>query len=79
MNKPELIKASFTFSQEGNTNGTTSEYEDLIIECESSLGIDHDKGCFYVLKTEGWSIDNVDELQELLNRVTKAIQGGNNG
>ena len=72
--KPKLDKCSFTFTQEGNTNGSTDEYEDLTILCESPLGIDNDKDCYYVLKTEtGWSMDNVNELQELFNRIDKTI------
>ena len=75
--KPKLEKCSFTFNQEGNTNGTTDDIETLTIECDSSLGIDNDGGCFYVLKTEGWSIDSVNDLQELFDRINKVIQGGN--
>ena len=76
--KPNLQKCSFTFVQEGNCNQTTDEYEELIIECESSLGIDNDEGCFYVLKTEtGWSIDDVNDLTELITRINKVIIGGN--
>lgn len=70
----KLDRCSFTFTQEGNGNGTTEEYEELIIECEASLGIDNDDGCFYVLKTTtGWSMDSVDELQKLFDRIQKAI------
>jgi hypothetical protein len=72
--KPKLLKCSFTFDQEGNGNGTTDEIETLTIECEASLGIDNDEGCFYVLRTEGWSIDNVNELQELFDRINKVIK-----
>ena len=72
--KPKLEKCSFTFGQEGNTNGTTDEFETITIECESSLGIDNDEGCYYVLRTEGWSIDNVNELQELFDRINKVIK-----
>jgi hypothetical protein len=75
--KPKLERCSFTFNQEGNSNGTTDEFEILTIECESSLGIDNDEGCYYVLKTDGWSIDSVNDLQELFDRVNKVIQGGN--
>jgi hypothetical protein len=71
--KPKLLKCSFTFDQEGNGNGTTDETETLTIECEASLGIDNDEGCYYVLKTDGWSIDNVNELQELFDRINKVI------
>ena len=67
--KPKLEKCSFTFEQNGN-----NDIEILTIECESSLGIDNDKGCFYVLKTEGWSIDSVNELQELFDRIQKVIK-----
>ena len=74
--KPKLIKCSFTFDQEGNGNGTTEEIETLTIECESPLGIDNDEDCFYVLRTEGWSIDSVKDLQELFDRINKAINNG---
>jgi hypothetical protein len=74
--KPKLERCSFTFNQEGNTKGTTDDVEILTIECESPLGIDNDEGCFYVLKTDGWSIDNVNDLQELFDRIQKVIQGG---
>ena len=72
--KPKLLKFSFTFDQEGNGNGTTDEIETLTIECEASLGIDNDEGCFYVLRTEGWSIDSINELQELFDRIQKVIK-----
>jgi hypothetical protein len=75
--KPTLENCSFTFVQEGNYNGTTDKYEELTIECESSLGIDNDGGCYYVLKTEtGWSINNVNDLQELLDRINRVIKEG---
>ena len=75
--KPKLEKCSFTFSQEGNCNGTTDEFEELVIECESSLGIDRDEGCFYVFKTStGWSMENANDLQGLFDRINKVIQGG---
>ncbi len=72
--KPKLEKCSFTFCQEGNCNGTTDKFEELTIECESSLGIDNDEGCFYVLKTDGWSMDGLSDLEELIKRINKAIQ-----
>ena len=73
--KPKLSRASFDFSQEGNCNGTTDEVELLTIECDSSLGIDNDEGCFYVLKTEtGWSIDSVQDLQDLFDRIQKSMK-----
>lgn len=68
--KASLFKASFEFTQDGNTDGTTDTYEDLTIDCES---IDS-TGCYYVLKTtSGWSIDNIDELKELIDKIDKVI------
>lgn len=70
--KPLLLSATFTFSQDSNcVDG--GDIEELTIRCESSLGIDYDKDCFYVLKTEQWSFDSIDELKELVDRVNKTI------
>jgi hypothetical protein len=71
--KPKLEKATFQFSQEANCVSPNNGCETLIIECESSLGIDNDKSCFYVLKTEGWAIDSVQDLQDLFDRIQKSI------
>lgn len=68
----KLESASFQFSQEGNCVDD-NDVELLEIRCESSLGIDNDGGCFYVLKTEGWSIDSVNDLQRLFDRINKVI------
>lgn len=75
MEQPKLLAASFEFTQEGNCvdGGTVADIEILNIRCESSLGIDNDEGCFYVLKTEQWSIDSVDDLQKLFDRINKVI------
>lgn len=69
-----LERATFEFSQDGNCISDSDQYEFLTIECESSLGIDRDKGCFFVLKTEKWSINDEQELKELFDRINKTIQ-----
>jgi hypothetical protein len=71
--KPVMCKASFEFYQEGNTDGTTDETEEIKIEC---MGIgDITEGCYYVLKSDtGWSVNSPDELKELLERVDKMIK-----
>lgn len=71
--KPLLEEATFNFSQEANCMSENDGAEFLEIKCLSDLGIDRDEGCFYVLKTEGWSIDNVGELQELFDRIHKIL------
>jgi hypothetical protein len=70
--KPKLENASFTFTQETNcVDG--GDIEELVIRCESSLGIDRDNGCFYVLKTDQWAICSAQDLQELFDRISKVI------
>lgn len=69
--EPQLESAVFHFSQDGNC--VDGGIETLEIRCESSLGIDNDKGCFYILKTEQWAFDKIDDLQKLINRVSKVV------
>jgi len=38
-----LERATFEFSQDGNCISASDQYESLIIECESSIGIDRDE------------------------------------
>ena len=72
--KPILERATFEFSQEANGLSHPDASEFLTIECESSLGIDRDEGCFYVLKTEQWSINDEKDLKELFDRIQNAIK-----
>jgi hypothetical protein len=68
----KLESASFEFSQEGNYDDQV-DVEVLEIRCQSSLGIDNDGGCYYVLKTAQWSIESTDDLQKLFDRISKVI------
>ena len=82
--KPMLESATFRFSQEANCLSNEDEYEDLVIEVESSLGIDRDEGCFFVLKTEKWSIDSGEDLTALIDRIKAVVlkqplEGGQDG
>jgi hypothetical protein len=69
--KPRLSSAAFEFTQEGNC--VDGGFEEMTIRCESSLGIDNDGGCFYVIKTEQWAFEDVSELQEIIDRISKVI------
>lgn len=69
-----LEKASFYFSQDGNCISDNDDYEFLTIDYESSLGIDRDKGGFFVLKTKKWSINDEKELKVLFDRIEKIIE-----
>jgi hypothetical protein len=68
-----LEESTFRFSQDGNCVSDRDEYEFLVIEAQSSLGIDRDNDCFFVLKTEKWSVDSVEDLENLFNRIRKVI------
>ena len=68
-----LYNATFRFYQEGNTDGTTADTEELDITC---MGIgDLKEGCYYVLKSDtGWSVDGPEEMKQLLERVDKMMK-----
>ena len=70
-NKPMLEEVTFKFSQDGNCVDGGDEV--LEIRCDSSLGIDRDGSCFFILKTEQWAVDSADDLQELFDRIKKII------
>ena len=75
MDKPFLEKVVFSFNQEGNADGTTSlpgtdGWETLTIEIQSCLNSLREKPGYLVLRTPtGWSINDPEELTELLNYV----------
>ena len=72
-----LERATFEFSQDGNCISDSDQYEYLTIECESSLGIDRDDECFYVLKTEKWSVDGTKDLEKLFDRIRAVVVKNN--
>jgi hypothetical protein len=71
-NKPSLDTMTFRFEQEENCIDG-GEGETLTVEAKSSLGIDGDGGAFYVLKTEQWAINDIDDLIVMLKRVEAAL------
>lgn len=68
-----LEEAAFRFSQDANCLTDADEYEFLEIETKSSLGIDRDNDCFFILKTNKWSIDSIEDLEKLFDRIKKVI------
>lgn len=72
-----LEEATFRFSQDANCLSDEDDYETIKVEAKSSLGIDRDNGCFFILKTDKWSIDGVEDLEKLFNRIKKVIENGN--
>ena len=72
-----LESARFEFTQEGNC--VDGGLESLEIRMESSLGIDRDKGAFYILKTDQWAIEGVEDLQKLFDRINEILPNAKNG
>jgi len=66
-----LGSARLEFSQPGNTLGTTEEDELLVLECERQLP---DDPPFFVLRTTGWSIDSIEELQVIIDMCERIMQ-----
>lgn len=62
--KPKLC--SVTFSQEQDCCGPTeSDEQKITIETCDGGG-----GTYFVIKTDRWAFDNIEELQELLKTIT---------
>lgn len=66
--EPDLVESTATFTQEGNTLGTTSFIEELTVRRENSGTSDSDDAFFYVIVTTGWSFDSPEALLALLER-----------
>jgi hypothetical protein len=69
--KPKLDEAIFIFTQEANC--LNDSIEQIEIKCRADIGIDAMGSCFYEINTNGWSIDNLGELQELFDRIEKSL------
>lgn len=70
--KPKIDTATFDFIQEADGH-SSNQIQNIKIECKSDFGIEEYGGCFFVIKTEEWSIDNAEEILELINRVTDML------
>jgi len=69
-----LDRIVYSFSQEGNTLGTTDEVEELTITVEAPLGDIRNDGGFLVIQTStGWSINEPHDLLDILNTVRRGI------
>jgi len=74
MSEVKLDKITFEFTQEENCTSTDmGGIELLTVECTSDLGISNTDGAFFVLKTEQWAINDIDELKLLFDKIEQAI------
>jgi hypothetical protein len=70
----KLDKVTFEFTQEEHCCSTDMNgIETLTIECMSDMGISDSEGAFYVLKTEQWAINDMNELKQLFDKIEQAI------
>ena len=69
-----LNKVTFEFTQDEHCMSNDMDgVESLTIECTSDFGISNEGGGFFVLKTEQWAIDDIDELKLLFDKIKQAI------
>jgi hypothetical protein len=73
--RPTLDSMRLTFGQEEDTSGRSGEeYQTLDVEvirmCEPKDG---DTGCYFVLSTERWAVNDAKELSDIISRVEQAI------
>ena len=68
-----LEKASFSFSQDANCISDSDQYEFLEVAAHSSIGIDRDNDCFFVIKTKKWSVDSAEDLEKLFDRIRQVV------
>jgi hypothetical protein len=74
MEEVNLDKITFEFTQEEHCMSTEmGGTESLTIECMSDMGISETGGCFFVLKTEQWAINDINDLKQLFDKIEKAI------
>jgi hypothetical protein len=71
METPKLVSASFSFIQDANCL-SSNDSEEIHIECTSDLMIERGE-CFFVLKTQSWSIDSENEINDLLSKIKSAL------
>ncbi len=70
-----LDEIKYNFSQEGNTNGTTNENEELTVTIESCLGSIEKEGGFLTIRTStGWSVNDSSEFLEMLQLVENGVK-----
>ena len=63
MKKAEILSQEFkmTFAQDADCNSTEDQF--LTIKTDNGGG-----GDFYVIETERWAFDSIDELVEIINK-----------
>jgi hypothetical protein len=66
-------KVTFMFSQESNCL-SDKEAESIEIQYVSDIGIDRSDDGFFIIKTDEWAVDNIDELEKMFNKILAAVK-----
>ena len=69
--KPQISSCSFTFTQPPNTVTGENDYEEITVDV--LFQTDEHDGPFFVLKSNGWSIDGKEDISYLINKIMKSI------
>lgn len=72
LNGIKIGKITFELLQDGNTLGSTEEWEELKVSCEYQLP---GEDAFFVIKSEkGWSINDSKELGIVIDILQKRVK-----
>ena len=69
-----LEKITFTFSQSGNCDGTTEQYEELTVDVVGARDVREDNNYLVLRTSTGWSINSPQELIDLLAVVNEKVK-----
>lgn len=70
----DLGKIIYEFTQEGNTDGTTDEFEELSIEVQGCATSIEQGGGYHVIRTKtGWSYDDPQDFMDILVLISKGV------
>jgi hypothetical protein len=68
-----LDGVKFNFSQEGNCIDGL-EFEQIDIEIKNDIGHLETEGYFFVIRTNQWSFDSLDEFKSMIEKIEKSIK-----
>ena len=74
MDKAKISKQMMVYSQEGDSCQDNDNEQEITIESENAGA-----GDYYVIKTERWAFDNIEEFVKLLKSIKLRKEGANNG
>jgi len=73
--RPTLDAMKFTFGQDEDTSGRSGmTYQSIEVEAiRMDEPKDGDTGCYFVISTDRWAVNDATELSDIIRRVELAI------